>query len=466
MSMSKQMFLVAVVGLLFHMSGAQADDAALVAKARAIHSRVLKLDTHNDIDPANFTPECNYKMRLTTQVNLPKMVEGGMDVSFMIAFVGQGPLTQEGYDNAYRQAVAKFDAVHRFTEQIAPDNMGLALSPADVLALHKKNLRIAVIGIENGYPVGTDIKRVKEFYDRGGRYMSLAHNGNSQLADSNTGETEGYLYNNGLSPLGREVIAEMNRLGMMVDLSHPSKGANMEAMRISKAPVIASHSGVRALANVSRNMDDEQLLALKKNGGVIQIVGFASYVKTDTPERIEALGKLREEFGLPTFGRGRAGGGGGARRGEGEVATTAARVCPVEGTDGATARGRGFGARGFASFGLDTLSAEKREEYNKKLAELDAKFPPAGRAHVKDFVNHIDYAVKLIGIDHVGISSDFDGGGGIDGWNSAAEAVNVTLELVRRGYTEEQIGKLWSGNLLRVWGDVEKVAKKLQKENV
>ena len=233
-----------------------------------------------------------------------------MDVSFMIAFVGQGPLTQEGYDDAYRQAVAKFDAVHRFTEQIAPDNMGLALSPADVLALHRKNLRIAVIGIENGYPVGTDLKRVKEFYDRGGRYMSLAHNGNSQLADSNTGETEGYLYNNGLSPLGRDVIAEMNRLGMMVDLSHPSKGANMEAMRISKAPVIASHSGVRALANVSRNMDDEQLLALKKNGGVIQIVGFASYVKTDTPERIEALGKLREDFGLPTFGRGRAGGGG------------------------------------------------------------------------------------------------------------------------------------------------------------
>ena len=164
--------------------------------------------------------------------------------------------------------------------------------------MHKKNLRIAVIGVENGYPIGTDIKRVKEFYDRGGRYMSLAHNGNSQLADSNTGETQGYLYNNGLSPLGREVIAEMNRLGMMVDLSHPSKGANMEAMRLSQAPVIASHSGVRALADVSRNMDDEQLLALKKNGGVIQMVGFASYVKTDSKERIDALAKLREEFGL------------------------------------------------------------------------------------------------------------------------------------------------------------------------
>jgi membrane dipeptidase len=435
---------------------AQTNDAALIAKARAIHDHVLKLDTHNDIEPSNFTPECNYTMRLTTQVNIPKMVEGGMDVSFMIVYVGQGPLTPEGYDNAYKQAVAKFDAVHRFTEKIAPDNMGLALTPADVLALHKKHLRIAVIGVENGYPIGLDIHRVKEFYDRGGRYMSLAHNGNSQLADSNTGETQGYLYNNGLSPLGREVIAEMNRLGMMVDLSHPSKGANMEAMRLSKAPVIASHSGVRALADVSRNMDDEQLLALKKNGGVIQIVGFASYVKTDSKERVDALAKLRDEFGL-TQGGGRGGRGGGRGRGEG-----AARVCPVE-NPGSPAPARG-GGRGRGNPALDTLSPEKRAEYDKRLAEIDARLPPAGRANVKDFVNHIDYAVKLIGIDHVGISSDFDGGGGIDGWNSAAEAFNVTLELVRRGYTEEQIGKLWSGNLLRVWGEVEKVGQKLRQQ--
>ena len=468
------------VALLIHItavpSRAQSDDAALVAKAKAIHSRVLKLDTHNDIEPSNFTPDCNYTMRLTTQVNLPKMVEGGMDVSFMIVYVGQGPLTPEGYDNAYRQAIAKFDAIHRLTEKIAPDQIGLALSPADVLALHKKNLRIAVIGIENGYPIGTDIKRVKEFYDRGGRYMSLAHNGNSQLADSNTGEAQGYLYDNGLSPLGREVIAEMNRLGMMVDLSHPSKGANLEAIRLSKAPVIASHSGVRALADVSRNMDDEQLLALKKNGGVIQVVGFASYIKTDSKERVEALAKLREEFGIAApggrGGRGGSGGGGGRGRGGAELAgggePGAARPCPVESADGTAPAGRrgggaGFG-RGRGNAGLDALSSEKRAEYDKRLAEIDAKLPPAGRANVKDFVNHIDYAVKLIGIDHVGISSDFDGGGGIDGWNSAAEAFQVTLELVRRGYNEQQIGKLWSGNLLRVWGEVEKVAQKLQKE--
>jgi membrane dipeptidase len=198
------------------------------------------------------------------------------------------------------------------------------------------------------------------------------------------------------------------------------------------------------------------LLALKKNGGVIQIVGFASYVKTDSKERVNALAKLRDEFGLAAGG-GRGGGGG---RGRGATAN-APRVCPVESASGVAPRG---GGRGRGNAALDALSPERRAEYDKKLAEIDAKYPPAGRANVKDFVNHIDYAVKLIGIDHVGISSDFDGGGGIDGWNSAAEAFNVTLELVRRGYTEEQIGKLWSGNLLRVWGEVEKVSQKLQKK--
>ena len=371
---------IMIAGLLLQLavstSPAQTDDAALIAKAKGIHARVITLDTHNDIEPSNFTADCNYTMRLTTQVNLPKMVEGGMDVSFMIAYVGQGPLTPEGYDSAYRQAVAKFDAVHRLTEKIAPDQIGLALTPADVLALHKKNLRIAVIGVENGYPIGTDINRVKEFYDRGGRYMSLAHNGDSQLADSNTGETEGYLYDNGLSPLGREVIAEMNRLGMMVDLSHPSKGANMEAMRISKAPVIASHSGVRALADVSRNMDDEQLLALKKNGGVVQIVGFASYIRIDSKERTEALAKLRAEFGLVAQAGGRGGSGGGGRgRGAAGVSPVAARWripargCPIESASSAAPQGRGAGGGGRgrgATAGLDALSPERRAEYDKR----------------------------------------------------------------------------------------------------
>ena len=424
---------------------AQSTEAALVTKAKGIHDRVLKLDTHNDIDPSNFTSDCNYLKRLNTQVNLPKMVQGDMDVAFLIVYVGQGLPTEDEYDNAYKQAIEKFEAIHRFTEKIAPDSMGLALTPEDVRRLHKQGKRVAVIGVENGYPIGTDIKRVKEFYDRGGRYMSLAHNGNSQLADSNTGEATGYLHNNGLSPLGREVIAEMNRLGMMVDLSHPSKGANLEAIRLSKAPVIASHSSVRALADHSRNMDDEQLLALKKNGGVIQIVGFASYVKVDSKERTAALAKMRTDLGL--------GGGGGRAR----ATAGFRRPCAVEDPAAAPAPRRGGGF-------LNMLPPDKRAEYEKQMAAIDAKYPPVTRATVKDMVDHIDYAVKKIGIDHVGISSDFDGGGGIEGWDSAAEAFNVTLELVRRGYTEEQIGKMWSGNLLRVWGDVEKVAQKLKKD--
>lgn len=463
---TKREFLIAAAscfGLMTPFSSrseaSESSEAALIAKAKGIHDRVIKLDTHNDIEPSNFTADCNYTMRLTTQVNLPKMLEGDMDVSFMIVYVGQGPLTKEGFDDAYRQAIAKFEAIHRLTEQIAPDKIRLALTPEDVIAFHKKNLRAVVIGVENGYPIGTDVKRVKEFYDRGARYMSLAHNGNSQLADSNTGEAQGYLYNNGLSPLGREVIAEMNRLGMMVDLSHPSKGANLEAMRLSKAPVIASHSGVRALADVSRNMDDELLMALKKNGGVIQTVGFSSYIKPESKDRIAAIMKLREEFGLPTGagGRGRAG----AMRASNEAAP-ADRPCPVENAADADKEARRRGGRGLANYGVETLTAERRADYEKRLGQIDEKLPAAPRATVKDFVNHIDYAVKMVGIDHVGISSDFDGGGGIEGWNSAAEAFNVTLELVRRGYTEKQIGKIWSGNLLRVWGEVDKVGQMLR----
>jgi membrane dipeptidase len=421
-------------------------DAALVQKARAIHDRVIALDTHNDIEPANFTRQKNYTQRLDTQVNIPKMKEGGLDASFFIVYVGQGPLTPEGYDSAYKQAVAKFDAVHHLTKEIAPDQIELALTAADVTRIAKSGKKAALIGIENAYSLGTDIKRVKEFYDRGGRYMSLAHNGHSQFADSNTGERDGQWLHNGLSEMGKQVIAEMNKWGIMVDLSHPSKAANMQALALSKAPVIASHSAARALADVSRNMDDEQLEALKKNGGVIQTVAFASYVKVakpDSPERAAAIAALRKEFGLPVAGAG--GGRGGAGAGGG---------APGAGGGG----GGGGGGRG----GLNALSPDQRAKYDARMAEIDKKTPGDPRATVADFVNHIDYLVKKIGIDHVGISSDFDGGGGVTGWNGANETFNVTLELVRRGYTEEQIGKMWSGNLLRVMAEVEKVAKQIQ----
>jgi len=438
----------------------QSEDA-LIKKARAIHDRVIALDTHNDISPNDFTPERNYTQDLDTQVNLPKMVSGGLDASFFIVYVGQGPLTPEGFDSAYKEAVSKFDAVHRLTEKIAPDKIGLALTAADVRQIHASGKKVALIGVENGYPLGdasTAVKRVKEFYDRGARYLSLAHNGHSQLADSNTGEASGEWMHNGLSDLGKQVIAELNRVGIMVDLSHPSKQANLQAIALSKAPVIASHSSARALCNHSRNMDDELLEALKKNGGVVQTVAFATYVKTPppaSPERTAALAKLEQDFGLPANSLGRGGRGGGGGRGRG--AAPAGAPAPAGAAD-AAGRGRGRGNP------LAQLSEEKRAEVQTQLDEINKKFPPPPRANVQDFVNHIDYLVKKIGIDHVGISSDFDGGGGVDGWNSAAETFNVTLELVRRGYTEQQIGKIWSGNLLRVMEEVRQVSLKLQKK--
>jgi membrane dipeptidase len=422
---------VAITLLAAQPSAQTGVDAALIQKARGIHDRVITLDTHADINPENFTRQKNYTQRLETQVNLPKMVEGGLDTAFFIVYVGQGPLTPEGYDSAYKQAVAKFDAVKHLTSEIAPGQIGLALTAADVPRIAKSGKKVALIGIENAYSLGTDINRVKEFHDRGGRYMSLAHNGHSQFADSNTGERDGKWLHNGLSDLGKQVIAEMNKWGIMVDLSHPSKAANMQALALSKAPVIASHSAARALADVSRNMDDEQLDALRKNGGVIQTVAFASYVKVakpDSPERAAAIAALRKEFGLPAPGGGGGAGGGG---------------------------GGGRGA-------LNALSPEQRAKYDARMAEIDKKTPGDPRATVADFVNHIDYLVKKIGLDHVGISSDFDGGGGVTGWNGAEETFNVTLELVRRGYTEEQIGKLWSGNLLRVMAEVEKIARQIQ----
>jgi len=408
------------------------DEEALVKKAQAIHERVLVLDTHVDFLPSNFTAERNYTQRLDNQFNLPKMFDGGIDATFLIVYVGQTREAQNpdafaagGYERAYKAAIEKFEAIHWFAEQLVPEKIELALTAADVRRISAVGKKVVLIGVENGYSIGEEISRVKEFYDRGARYLSLAHNGHSQLSDSNTGERDGWKWN-GLSPLGKQVIAEMNRVGLMIDVSHPSKASMMQSVELSKAPIIASHSSVRALCDVSRNLDDEQLLALKKNGGVVQVVAFGSYIKTpkpDSPERASALAALRREFNLPE----------------------------------PPSRGQGNGRSILAQ-----LSAETRLEYEQKRAEIDENHPGDPPATVKDFVDHIDYAVKLIGVDHVGIASDFDGGGGVVGWNDASETFNVTLELVRRGYTEEQIAKLWGGNLLRVMDDVQRIARELQ----
>ncbi len=408
------------------------NDAALIAKAKAIHTKVLSLDTHVDISPANFTTTLpNYTQKLPrTQVDLAKMEEGGLVGAFLAVYVGQSPnLDSAGFARANAQALEKFAAVHRLTETLAPARAGLALTAADARRIHAQGKRVIFIGIENGFPIGADVTNVKKFYDLGGRYMSLAHNGHSQLSDSNTGERDGVWLHHGLSALGRQVIAEMNRVGMMIDISHPSKESMMQTIALSKAPIIASHSGVRALCNHSRNLDDEQLLAMKKNNGVVQIVAFNSYVKCDpvkddarTAARAAANDMLRKEYGIIASRR--------------DSVTTQVQALPEA----------------------------KRNEYLAKQEDITARrYPSDPAATVADFVNHIDYAVKIMGVDHVGISSDFDGGGGVDGYRDATQALNITTELVKRGYSEGDIAKIWGGNLLRVLTAVEVEARKEQK---
>lgn len=398
-------------------------------RAEAIHKNIISIDTHVDFEPQNLIGEPNYTDQLETQFDLPKMIEGGLDALFFVVYVGQTREKQNpeafksgGFERAYNLAIEKFEAVEKFTRVIAPDRIELALSADDVRRIKTAGKKIALIGVENGYPLGEDSSRVEEFYRRGARYLSLTHNGHNQLADSHTGERDGWKWN-GLSPLGEQVVAEMNRLGMMIDVSHASKNAMMQIAAQSKAPIIASHSSARALCDVSRNLDDEQLLMLKNIGGVIQIVaydGFVKAMKADSPERAAALAAVRKEYDLPDGSR--------------------------------------VGQRGRFQAALKAMPPDRRADYENQLAEIDRQHPGDTPASLKNVVDHIDYAVQLIGIDHVGISSDFDGGGGVTGWNDAGETFNVTLELVSRGYTEKQIDKLWSGNLLRVMEDVQHAA--------
>ncbi|NKI24986.1 membrane dipeptidase [Arenibacter sp. 6A1] len=381
---------------------------SLEDKAMRIHNSVITIDTHDDFTVANFTDSINYTQKLDNQLNLPKMDLGGLDVSWLIVYTGQGELNKEGYAKAKENAMAKFDAIHRLCEDYAPDQIELALTSEDVRRITKSGKKVAMIGVENAYPMGEDLSEFENYYNLGARYISLSHNGHSQFCDSNTGEEDGKWLHNGLSELGKKAVAEMNRLGIMIDVSHPSKESMKQMIALSKAPIIASHSSARALCNHSRNLDDEQLLLMKENGGVVQTVAFASYLNTEKSEaRAAYMRKLYDEV-------------------------------------------------------ADSLGLENHKEIRKIAKELAAKREDAvlGVA-VSDFVDHIDYMVNLIGVDHVGISSDFDGGGGIEGWQDASETFNVTLELVKRNYSEEDIEKLWGGNLLRVLDKVQEVANTL-----
>ena len=410
----------------------QYTDAELTEMAKEIQDQIITIDTHCDFDLENFSSKINYTQDINTQVNLPKMRKGGLDVAWLIVYTGQDALNANGYKKAHENAMNKFNAIHRLCEQYAPDEIALALNSDDVRRIHNQGKLVAMIGIENGYSIGTDINNVKKFYDLGGRYMSLAHQGHSQLADSNTGESDDTWLNNGLSSLGKEVISEMNKYGMMIDISHPSKEAMRQIIELTKAPIIASHSSARALSDHSRNLDDEQLEWIKKNGGVVQAVAFAGYVNVEKNAKFQELAN--------------------------QVFSEAAEK-------------EGFKMLNQEEY--NKLSKAKAEDFRKNFNRIRYSIQPqvkelqktADPVNVADFVNHIDYMVNKIGIDHVGISSDFDGGGGIYGWEDASETLNVTKELVKRGYSKAEIEKLWGGNLLAVMDKVQSVAKEIQSIN-
>ncbi|WP_373518368.1 dipeptidase [Pricia sp.] len=402
-------------------------EESLETKAMRIHEQTITVDTHNDINVNNFTDSINYTQRLETQVNLPKMREGGLDVSWLIVYTGQDTLSTEGYAKAEENALAKFKAIHRLCEEIAPDKIELALTSDDVRRIDSTGKKVAMIGVENAYPMGEDMLNFKKYHDLGARYISLAHNGHSQFSDSNTGEKDSVWLHNGLSELGKAAVKEMNRLGIMIDVSHPSKEAMLQMVELSKAPIIASHSSARALCDHSRNLDDEQLKRMKENGGVVQTVAFSSYLNTEKDS-------LRRDY--------------------------------MDGIYKKVADSMDVVWHKRSDFG--NLTEQQKEDFlenypavvdiaEKSVVDKDDA-PPA--VNVSDLVDHIDYMVDLIGIDHVGISSDFDGGGGIEGWSNASETFNVTLELVNRDYTEKEIAKLWGGNLLRVLDDVQTFASK------
>jgi membrane dipeptidase len=382
------------------------------ASAPPSRAPLITLDSHDDI-PLDFATPNVDPATADLQVNLDKMKAGGLTAAFFIVYVGQSARTEENYAKAQADAETKFAAIHRMAEQLYPDRIEIAYRADDVARIAGAGKLVAAIGIENGFVLGRNLEKLDQYYELGARYVTLSHDGNNDLAGSARPKAElgdPAEPTLGVTALGTEAIARMNRLGIMVDISHGSKQTALDAMRLSAAPVIASHSGIAGVSVHPRNLDDETLRALRDDGGVVQVVAYDAYLRHQSDEELAALRQLRERVGLTAGGPG-------------------------------------------------SLSPDRRADYERGLREIQTRWPPAT---VKDLVNHIDYAVKLIGADHVGISSDFGGGGGVTGWNDAAETGNVTAELRSRGYSEEDIAKIWSGNLLRVWRSVEDRAAQLK----
>lgn len=393
----KKLFAASLVPLI--LTACMDNESLLMKQAERIHSRILTVDTHCDtpMDMVRSDFDLGVKHKEGC-VDFPRMKEGGLDAEFFAVFTSQGTRNDSAYNSVYKDAIEVLNTIHRNVEY----NSGvaaIATSAEDAYRL-KKAGRIAVfIGIENGYPVGNDISRIVEFYKLGARYITLAHTKNNDICDSST-DPAGQEYN-GLSTFGKEVVKEMNRIGMMIDVSHISDKSFYDVIDLSKAPVIASHSSCRALCETPRNLSDDMLLALKKNGGVIQICILSEYIKTPdpNPELDSRLKELRAKYG-----------------------------------------------------DYDSLSDEKKREARAEYRAIQDKYEKL--ATVKDVVDHIDHVVQVIGINHVGIGTDFDGGGGVEGCRTVADMKNITIELLRRGYSKTEIEKIWGGNTMRVLKEV------------
>jgi membrane dipeptidase len=399
-------------------AGASVGDLSLrrretLRKARQIHKAALTIDSHVDIFGTYYATE-----KLDPGVDNPhlrcdlaKMAAGGVDGVFLAVYTGQGRRDAEAYDRIHTHALELLEAIHRVPRQY-PDRCELATSPGDVERIVKSGRRAIMIGMENGYPIGTDLSNVEKFYDLGVRYITLSHNGHNQICDSCNPKVElgdEASEHDGLSTFGQQVVAEMNRLGIMVDVSHIASTSLRDVLALSRVPVIASHSGCKAVYDHPRNLDDGELRALAAGGGVIQVVSVPEFLTREADQRQKALEELVKRIDMP-----------------------------------------GYASRP----DLDRATDKQRKAWQAGRKTIDQRYRVAT---IDDYIDHIDHAVKVAGVDHVGIGSDFDGGGGVPGFENHADSLNVTVALVRRGYSEEAIGKIWGGNFLRVWRDVEKV---------
>ncbi len=394
----KLLFLLLILAGCNRMS----DEEKLLLRALQIHSAALTIDSHTDT-PLYLTRDgYDFGARQDalshgSRLDIPRMEEGGLNGVFFAVFVGQGERSEAGYEKAFNRAERVYDSVVAVVGRNAA-KAELATKPEDLVRLKEAGKRAVYVGLENGYPIGKDLSLIGYFYKRGARYITLCHTENNDICDSST-DTTGH---NGLSSFGAEVVKEMNRVGMMIDVSHISDKAFFDVIRLTNAPVIASHSSARAICNNPRNLTDEMLVALAENGGVAQVCLLSDYVKEmpRNPQRDSVMAELRVKYN-----------------------------------------------------NWNDLTDTQMDSARVEWRAMNREYPP-NLASVSDLVDHIDHIVKVAGIDHVGIGSDFDGGGGLTDCFDVSDFPNITIELVRRGYSEEDIRKIWGENFLRVMRDV------------